>query len=278
MALKRFAPKTSSQRGTVLVKKDDLWKGKPYKALSKGFTRSNGRNNFGRITSWHKSRGTKKLYRFVDFKRKKLDLKAEVLRIEHDPNRSCFIALIKYSDGVVSYILSPEELKVGDFVISSDDAEIKVGNSLKFYHIPIGTEIHNIELRPGKGGQLVRSAGNRAVLIGKDSGYAQVKLPSGEIRMILLECRASIGVLSNLDQKNVKFGKAGRKRWLGIRPTVRGVAMNPVDHPHGGGEGKTSGGRNPVTPWGKGTKGKKTRNNKLTSKFIISGRKVRRKK
>ncbi|MBF8246641.1 MAG: 50S ribosomal protein L2 [Rickettsia sp.] len=273
MFLKKYKPNTSAQRDTILVSKSSLWKGRPLKVLSKGLNKSAGRNNFGRITSWHKGGGHKNLYRIIDFKRDKCDIEARVKRLEYDPNRTSFIALITYEDGVSSYILAPNDLKINDKVISGDRAEIAVGNSLKLANIPVGTNIHNIELRPGKGGQLVRSAGTFASIVGKSGGYAQIKFGSGEVRLVLLKCRATIGVVSNADKKNIKLGKAGRNRWLGVRPTVRGVAMNPVDHPHGGGEGKTSGGRHPVTPWGKSTKGKKTRKKKSTSKFILSKRK-----
>lgn len=269
MALKKYNPTTPSQRGLVRVDKSKLWKGKPLKKLSVGLKKTGGRNNLGRITSRHIGGGHKRLYRLVDFRRSKLNLNAVVERIEYDPNRTCHIALIKYSDGEMSYILAPAKLKQGDQVVSGDSVDIKNGNAMRLQNIPVGTTIHNIEMKPGKGGQIARSAGSSAVLVGKDSGYAQIKLSSGEVRLILLDCMATIGSLSNADKKNTIVGKAGRSRWLGNRPKVRGVAMNPVDHPHGGGEGKTSGGRHPVTPWGKPTKGKKTRSNKLTSKFIL---------
>lgn len=272
MALKQFKPRTPSQRGLVQVDRSELWKGKPCKSLTRGLKKTGGRNNTGRITSWHRGGGHKKLYRFVDFKRNKSDVEATVQRIEYDPNRTAFIALVEYSDKELSYILAPQGLSAGDKVLSSESADIKVGNSLSLKNIPVGTIVHNVEMKPMKGGQLARSAGSFITLVGKDSGYAQLKMPSGELRIVSLECKATIGVVSNSDQKNTKIGKAGRSRWLGRRPVVRGVAMNPVDHPHGGGEGKTSGGRHPVTPWGKPTKGKKTRNNKFTSKFIIKRR------
>jgi large subunit ribosomal protein L2 len=269
MALKKYNPTTPSQRGLVRVDRSDLWKGRPYKLLTKGITKSGGRNNLGRITSRHIGGGHKRLYRQIDFKRNKVDCFAVVERIEYDPNRSSYIALIKYEDDTYSYILAPAKIKIGDRIVSGADADIKVGNATFLKNIPVGTVIHNIEMKPGKGGQIARSAGVYANLVGKDSGYAQIKLLSGEIRLISLECMATIGSLSNPDRKNAVIGKAGRSRWLGKRPEVRGVAMNPVDHPHGGGEGKTSGGRHPVTPWGKPTKGKKTRRNKLTNKFIL---------
>lgn len=272
MALKKYNPTTPSQRGLVRVDKSDLWKGKPYKALTRGITKTGGRNNLGRMTSRHRGGGHKRLYRVIDFKRNKLDCAAIVERIEYDPNRSTYIALIKYDDGVFSYILAPEKIKAGDKVMSGPGVDIKVGNSLPIKNIPVGTIVHNVEMKPGKGGQIARSAGASVSIVGKDSGYAQIKLSSGEVRLVPLACMATIGSLSNSDRKNTIVGKAGRSRWLGRRPHVRGVVMNPVDHPHGGGEGKTSGGRHPVTPWGKPTKGKKTRKNKLTSKFIIRRR------
>ena len=272
MALKKYNPTTPSQRGLVRVDKSDLWKGKPHKSLTKGLTKSGGRNNLGRMTSRHRGGGHKRLYRMVDFKRSKLNCPATIERIEYDPNRSAYIALIKYDDGVYSYILAPAKMKAGDKVMSGPDADIRAGNCLPLKNIPVGTIVHNVEMKPGKGGQLARSAGTSVSLVGKDSGYAQIKLASGEVRLVPLECMATIGTLSNTDRKNTIIGKAGRSRWLGKRPHVRGVAMNPVDHPHGGGEGKTSGGRHPVSPWGKPTKGKKTRKNKLTNKFIIRRR------
>lgn len=274
MALKQYNPVTSSQRGLVQVDKSALWKGKPLKSLTEGKKSTGGRNNFGRITSWHRGGGHKKLYRFVDFKRSKVDVSATVERIEYDPNRTAFIALLKYDDGEFSYIIAPNGLKTGDKIISSEFADIKTGNCLALKNIPVGTTVHNVEMKVGKGGQLARSAGSFVTLAGKDSGYAQLKLPSGELRIVPLGCKATIGEVSNADKKNITIAKAGRSRWLGRRPVVRGVVMNPVDHPHGGGEGKTSGGRHPVTPWGKPTKGKKTRKNKSTSKFIIKRRKV----
>lgn len=272
MALKQFKPRTPSQRGLVQVDRSHLWKGKPEKSLTKGLTKTGGRNNTGRITLWHRGGGHKRLYRFVDFKRNRTDIEATVQRIEYDPNRTAFIALVEYEDNQLSYIIAPQGLEVGAKIVSSDNADIKTGNSLTLKNIPVGTIVHNVEMKPLKGGQLARSAGSFVTLVGKDSGYAQLKMPSGELRVVSLECRATIGVVSNSDQKNIKIGKAGRSRWLGRKPVVRGVAMNPVDHPHGGGEGKTSGGRHPVTPWGKSTKGKKTRKNKFTSKFIIKRR------
>ena len=274
MALKKFNPVTPSLRELVQVDKSGLWKGRPHKPLTEGLTNTGGRNNTGRITCRHKGGGHKKLYRVVDFKRNKLDVNATVERLEYDPNRTAFIALIKFDDGGYSYILAPQKLSVGDVVISSETADIKTGNCLPLKAIPVGTILHNVEMKPGKGGQIARSAGAYVQLAGKDSGFAQIKLRSGEMRLVPLECKATIGSVSNPDHQNVNYGKAGRKRWMGVRPTVRGVAMNPVDHPHGGGEGKTSGGRHPVSPWGKPTKGKKTRKkNKSSSKMIIKRRK-----
>ena len=272
MSLKQYKPITSSQRGLVLVDKTGLYKGKPFKKLTKGLTKSGGRNNFGHLTSRRKGGGHKRKYRIIDFKRNTLDVSAKVERIEYDPNRTAHIALLKYDNDNFSYIICPQNLKVGDSVVSSDKADIKIGNCLKLKNMPTDTIIHNIELKPGKGAQLSRSAGTYGQLIGKDADYAQIKLSSGEIRIVRVECRATIGMVSNPDQKNIKLGKAGRKRWLGIRPVVRGVAMNPVDHPHGGGEGRTSGGRNPVSRKGISAKGKKTRNNKRTDKLILKDR------
>ena len=273
MALKKYNPTTPSQRGLVRVDKSDLWKGGPLKQLTEGISKTGGRNNRGRITSRHIGGGHKKLYRLIDFKRNKFDSVATIERIEYDPNRTAYIALIKYEDGELSYILAPAKLNPGDKIVSGNgDVDIKIGNCLPLKNIPVGTIIHNVEMKPGKGGQIARSAGASVSLVGKDSGYAQLKLASGELRIDPLSCMATIGTLSNADKKNTIVGKAGRNRWLGRRPHVRGVAMNPVDHPHGGGEGKTSGGRHPVTPWGKPTKGKKTRKNKLASKFILKRR------
>jgi large subunit ribosomal protein L2 len=273
MALKTFKPITSAQRGLVLVDNSSLYKGKPLKKLTKGLNKSGGRNNYGHLTARRKGGGHKRKYRIIDFKRSIIDVPAVVERIEYDPNRSAHIALIKYKDGDHSYIICPQKLKKGDEVISSKKTELNVGNCLELRNMPTDTLIHNIELKPGKGAQLCRSAGTYGQLIGKDSEYAQIKLSSGEIRLVRVECRATIGMVSNPDKKNIKLGKAGRKRWLGIRPVVRGVAMNPVDHPHGGGEGRTSGGRNPVSRKGFSAKGKKTRNNKRTDKLILKRRK-----
>ena len=272
MALKQYNPTTPGQRGLVLIDRSELFKGKPVKKLTKGITKSGGRNNSGRITSWQKGGGHKKKYRVIDFKREKLDVEATVERIEYDPNRSSFIALIKYDDGELSYILAPQKLLIGNKVISSTKADIKPGNAMPLNAIPVGTIIHNVELKPGKGGQLARSAGSYVQVIGKDLSYSILRLTSGEVRLVLSTCMCSIGAVSNQDNQNQNFGKAGRKRWMGKRPSVRGVAMNPIDHPHGGGEGRTSGGRHPVTPWGKPTKGKRTRNNKKTDRLIIRRR------
>ncbi|MFK8040141.1 MAG: 50S ribosomal protein L2 [Rickettsiaceae bacterium] len=270
MALKNHNPVTSSSRGYVKIDRSKLWKGKPHKSLVVGgVSVANGRNNLGRITTRHKGGGHKRCYRIIDFHRNKFGVEAVVQRIEYDPNRTAFIALLKYDDNEYAYILAPQSLNVGDKVIANDSVETKIGNCSYLKNIPVGTTIHNIEMKVGKGSQMARSAGTYAMLVGKDNGYAQIKLMSGEIRLVNLLCKATIGAVSNPSQKNITVAKAGRSRWKGIRPTVRGVAMNPVDHPHGGGEGKTSGGRHPVTPWGKSTKGKKTRKNKMTSKFIL---------
>lgn len=265
-------------RHLVLVDHSDLYKGRPVKTLTEGLSEKAGRNNYGRITARRRGGGHKRKYRIIDFKRTKLGMSATVERIEYDPNRTAFIALIKYEDGELSYILAPQRLQVGDMVISGAGADIKPGNALQISNIPIGTIVHNVEMKPGKGGQIARSAGTYVQIVGRDSGYAQIKLTSGELRLVRGECMATIGAVSNPDQSNIKLGKAGRKRWLGKRPAVRGVAMNPVDHPHGGGEGRTSGGRHPVTPWGKPTKGKRTRNRKKPSdKLIIRSRHARKK-
>jgi large subunit ribosomal protein L2 len=272
MALKTYKPITPSLRQLVIVDRTGLWKGKPVKALTRGKTESGGRNNHGHITAHHRGGGHKRRLRLVDFKRRKFDVAATVERLEYDPNRSAFIALIKYTDGELAYIIAPQRLKAGDEVMSGEKVDIKPGNCMPMASMPVGTIIHNIELKKGRGAQLARSAGTYAQLVGKDAGYAQLKLSSGELRLVPAECLATVGAVSNPDNQNTVVGKAGRTRWLGHRPVVRGVAMNPVDHPHGGGEGKTSGGRHPVTPWGKPTKGKKTRKNKATDKFIIRRR------
>ena len=268
MALKTFKPTTPSSRGTVLIDRSDLWKGEPVKTLTEGKRKTGGRNNLGRMTSRNIGGGHKQRHRLVDFKRKKQG-RAVVERLEYDPNRTAFIALLKYEDGELAYILAPQRLKAGDKVESGDKMDIKPGNAMPMRDIPVGTIIHNIEMRPGRGGQIARSAGTYAQLVGKDAGYALLRLSSGEQRMVRAECMATIGAVSNPDNQNVKIGHAGRNRWKGRRPHVRGVAMNPIDHPHGGGEGRTSGGRHPVTPWGKPTKGKKTRSNRKPSGKLI---------
>ena len=276
MALKNFNPITPGMRELVLVDRSDLHKGGPVKTLTEGQTKKGGRNNKGRITARRRGGGHKRRYRIIDFKRVKTGMVATVERIEYDPNRTAFIALIKYKDDEQSYILAPQRLAPGDQVISGADADIKPGNALPLNSIPVGTIIHNVEMKAGKGGQIARSAGTYVQLVGRDQGYAQVKLSSGELRLVRGECMATVGAVSNPDQANISLGKAGRKRWLGKRPQVRGVAMNPVDHPHGGGEGRTSGGRHPVTPWGKPTKGKRTRNKKKPSSKLIIRRRGRR--
>jgi len=276
MSLKFFKSYTKSTRGTVLTDRKNLWKGKSLKSLTIGKHSTGGRNNLGRITSRHKGAGHKHKYREIDFYRKKDDIKAVIERIEYDPNRSAHVALLKYEDGVYSYILAPNKISVGDEVVSGRNKEIKVGNCMQLSDIPAGTDIHNIELSPNGGGKLVRSAGSSAQISGTDDNYCIIKLKSGEIRKIINNARATIGTVSNTDHQNIKIGKAGRNRWRGKRPQTRGVAMNPVDHPHGGGEGKTSGGRSPVSPWGQSAKGLKTRSNKRTNKYIITRRKKRR--
>ena len=275
MSLKIFKSYTKSTRGTVLVDRKNLWKGKPHKSLTLGRHSTGGRNNLGRITSRHKGAGHKQKYREIDFYRKKDDMKAKIERIEYDPNRSAYVALIKYEDGVMNYIIAPNNIKIGDEIVSGRNKEIKIGNCMPLSDIPEGTNIHNIELSPNSGGKLVRSAGSSAQISGIDENYCIIKLVSGEIRKIISTARATIGSVSNSDHQNIKIGKAGRNRWKGIRPQTRGVVMNPVDHPHGGGEGKTSGGRDPVSPWGQSAKGLKTRKNKRTNKFIISRKKKR---
>ncbi len=272
MALKQYKPVTSSQRGLVLVDRSALYKGKPVKTLTEGLTKSGGRNNKGRITARRRGGGHKRAYRMIDFKRRKWDISATVERIEYDPNRSGFIALIKYDDGELSYILAPQRVGPGDKIIAGEKVDIQPGNAMPLESMPIGTIVHNIELKPGKGGQIARAAGTYVQLVGRDAGYAILKLMSGEQRIVRGECMATIGAVSNPDNQNITLAKAGRNRWKGKRPSVRGVAMNPVDHPHGGGEGRTSGGRHPVTPWGKSTKGKKTRSNKASDKYIIRSR------
>jgi len=272
MALKTFKPTTPSQRQLVIVDRSELWKGEPVKALTEGLRKKGGRNNTGRITMRHRGGGAKRRYRIVDFKRGKSDMVATVERLEYDPNRTAFIALIKYEDGEQAYILAPQRLKAGDKVVAGEKVDVKPGNAMPMKNMPVGTIIHNIEMKPGKGGQMARAAGTYAQLVGRDAGYALLLLSSGEVRMVRADCRATVGAVSNPDQQNIVIAKAGRNRWLGHRPTVRGVAMNPIDHPHGCGEGRTSGGRHPVTPWGKPTKGKKTRHNKATDRYIVRRR------
>ncbi len=272
MALKKYKPVTNAMRGLVLVDRSQLHKGKPVKTLTEGLSKSGGRNNTGRVTIWSRGGGHKRRYRIIDFKRRKWDVSATVERLEYDPNRTAFIALIQYDDGERAYILAPQRLQPGDKVIAASRADIRPGNAMPLSSIPVGTIVHNVEMKPSKGGQLARSAGTYVQLIGRDAGYAQIRLNSGEQRRVHGDCMATIGAVSNPDQANIKLGKAGRRRWLGHRPIVRGVAMNPVDHPHGGGEGRTSGGRHPVTPWGKPTKGKRTRSNKRTDGMIIRRR------
>ena len=278
MALKTYKPSTPAQRGLVLVDHSALHRGKPVKSLTQGLSKNGGRNNAGRITVRRRGGGHKRSYRMVDFKRRKFDMAASVERLEYDPNRSAFIALVRYEDDTLSYILAPQRLAAGDKIIAGENVDVKPGNAMPLQSIPIGTIIHNIELKPGKGGQIARSAGAFAQLVGRDQAYAIIRLASGEQRLVLGSCMATVGAVSNPDNSNIKLAKAGRNRWRGKRPSVRGVAMNPVDHPHGGGEGKTSGGRHPVTPWGKPTKGRKTRSNKATDKFILRSRHLRKKR
>jgi large subunit ribosomal protein L2 len=272
MALKKSNPVTPGTRQLVQIDRAALHKGKPVKTLTEGLTKEGGRNNTGRITARRIGGGHKRRYRLVDFRRRKFDIPAKVERLEYDPNRTAFIALIRYEDGELSYILAPQRLAPGDTVIAGERVDVKPGNAMPLANMPVGTIVHNVELKPGKGGQLARSAGAYAQLVGRDMGYAQIKLGSGELRLVRGACMATVGAVSNQDQANIKLGKAGRTRWLGKRPSVRGVVMNPIDHPHGGGEGRTSGGRHPVTPWGKPTKGRKTRNNKATDRYILRRR------
>jgi len=278
MALKTFNPTSPGQRQLVIVKRDGLYKGKPVKTLTEGLTKSGGRNNNGRKTARHRGGGHKRTYRMVDFKRRsKWNMPATVERLEYDPNRTAFIALIKYMDGDLSYILAPQRLAEGDQVIAGDKVDVKPGNAMPLSAMPVGTIIHNVEMKPMKGGQIARSAGTYAQLVGRDGPWAILRLQSGEQRLVSGACIASVGAVSNPDHGNINLSKAGRSRWLGIRPQTRGVAMNPFDHPHGGGEGRTSGGRHPVTPWGQPTKGKRTRFNKSTDKYIVRSRHARKK-
>ncbi len=278
MALKTFKPVTPSLRQLVIVDRKDLYKGKPVKALTEGKSSKGGRNNAGRVTVRFRGGGHKQAYRLVDFKRRKTGMAAKVERLEYDPNRTAFIALIRYQDGELSYILAPQRLAVGDEVISGQQVDVKPGNAMPIANIPVGTIVHNVEMKIGKGGAIARSAGTYAQIAGRDQGYVILRLNSGEQRLVHGQCFATVGSVSNPDHMNISIGKAGRSRWLGRRPHNRGVTMNPIDHPHGGGEGRTSGGRHPVTPWGKPTKGKKTRSNKATDRFIVSSRHVKKKK
>jgi large subunit ribosomal protein L2 len=272
MGIKTYRPYTETRRYQTGLTFDEVTTSEPHKPLLEPKQRISGRNNQGQLTIWRRGGGHKRQYRVIDFKRDKIGIPARVATVEYDPNRSSLISLVHYADGEKRYILYPLGLKVGDKIMAGADADIIAGNALPLKNIPTGTMIHNIEMRPGKGGQMVRSAGGAAQLLAKEGDYAQVRLPSGEVRRVHVDCMASIGQLGNIEHENVAIGKAGRKRWMGIRPTVRGVVMNPVDHPHGGGEGKTSGGRNPVTPWGQPTRGYKTRNNKRTDRFIVKRR------
>jgi large subunit ribosomal protein L2 len=272
MALKTFRPTSPGRRQLVIVDRAELHKGKPVKALTEGLTKSGGRNNMRRVTAFLHGGGHKRSYRIVDFKRRKWGVPAVVERLEYDPNRTAFIALIRYQDGEQAYIIAPQRLKAGDTVIAAERADVKPGNAMPLKSIPVGTIVHNVELKPLKGGQMARAAGSYAQVVGRDGGFVQLRLMSGEVRMVQDVCMATVGAVSNPDNMNENWGKAGRSQWLGRRPSVRGVAMNPVDHPHGGGEGKTSGGRHPVTPWGKKTRGPKTRKTKPTDRLIIRRR------
>ncbi|MCC2601363.1 50S ribosomal protein L2 [Sphingopyxis yananensis] len=278
MALKSYNPTSPGQRGLILIDRSNLWKGKPVKALTEGKSKTGGRNNKGHVTSRGIGGGHKQRYRIVDFKRRKWGVPATVERLEYDPNRTAFIALIKYEDGEVAYILAPQRLAVGDRVIADKKTDVKPGNAMELSQMPVGTIVHNIEMKPGKGGQIARSAGTYAQVVGRDRGLVIVRLGSGEQRYIRGECMGTVGAVSNPDKANQNLAKAGRNRWNGIRPLTRGVAKNPVDHPHGGGEGRTSGGRHPVTPWGKPTKGARTRHNKSTDKMIIRSRHAKKKR
>jgi large subunit ribosomal protein L2 len=275
MALKTFNPTSPGRRQLVIVDRSELHKGGPVKALTEGKKRKGGRNNYGRIVNFRQGGGHKQRYRIVDFKRRKFDVAATVEHLEYDPNRTAFIALIKYSDGELAYILAPQRLKAGDQVVSGERVDVKPGNAMPLRNIPVGTIVHNVELKQGRGGQMARSAGTYLQLVGRDQGNALLKMPSGEVRMVKAECMATIGAVSNPDQQNISIGKAGRSRWLGVRPSTRGITMNPVDHPHGG---RTNGGRAWVTPWGKPTKGKKTRHNKKTDGLILRRRQAAKKK
>ena len=273
MAIKKYKPTSPGRRTMTRIVRESGTKNAPHKPLVRKLSKKGGRDNRGHIAVRHRGGGHKRRYRVIDFRRDKYDIPAKVEKIEYDPNRSADIALVCYADGERRYVLAPRGLEIGQLIVSSDSADIQTGNCLPLKSIPLGTEVHNIEMRPGKGGQMVRSAGGSAQLIAKEGNYALLRMPSGEMRRILIVCRATVGQVGNPDHENANVGKAGRNRWLGWRPTVRGVVMNPVDHPHGGGEGRTSGGRHPVTPWGVPTKGKKTRNNPRTGKYIVRRRK-----
>ncbi|MDE1901999.1 MAG: 50S ribosomal protein L2 [Alphaproteobacteria bacterium] len=268
MALKHYSPVTPGLRQLIQVDRSELHKGKPVKSLTEGLKKTGGRNNTGRITTRHIGGGHARRYRLIDFKRRKY-MEATVERLEYDPNRTAFIALVTYKDGVQAYIIAPQRLQKGDVVVAGEKTDVKPGNAMLLKNIPVGTIVHNVEMKPGKGGQIARSAGSYVQIVGRDSGVVQIKMSSGEVRIVPQDCMATVGAVSNADHMNTQIGKAGRNRWKGVRPSVRGVVMNPVDHPHGGGEGKSSGGRHPVTPWGKGTKGTKTRNNKRTDRMIV---------
>ncbi|QQR34864.1 50S ribosomal protein L2 [Devosia oryziradicis] len=277
MALKTYNPTSEGRRQLVTTDRSELWKGKPVKTLTEGLSKSGGRNNRGRITSFHRGGGHKRTYRMIDFKRVKFDVVGTIERLEYDPNRTAWIALVKYEDGELAYIVAPQRLSAGDKVVSSmQTVDVKPGNAMPLERMPVGTIVHNIELKPRKGGQVARSAGAYAQYVGRDQGWAILRLNSGEQRRVHGSCLATVGAVSNQDHSNTSLGKAGRSRWLGRKPVNRGVTMNPIDHPHGGGEGRTSGGRHPVTPWGKPTKGKKTRSNKATDKFIVRSRHVKK--
>jgi large subunit ribosomal protein L2 len=277
MALKQYNPTSPGRRALIGISRRELWSGGPVKALTEGLTKKGGRNNHGRITQFHRGGGAKRAWRRVDFKRAKYDVEATVERMEYDPNRTAFIALVTYDDGEQAYILAPQRLAIGDKIISSRNAvDVRPGNAMPLERMPVGTIVHNVEMKPLKGGQIARSAGTYVQFVGRDQGMAILRLNSGEQRLVHGSCMATVGAVSNPDHSNTNLGKAGRSRWLGRRPVVRGVAMNPIDHPHGGGEGRTSGGRHPVTPWGKPTKGKKTRSNKSTDKFIVRSRHLKK--
>jgi large subunit ribosomal protein L2 len=272
MALKQFRPTSPGRRQLVIVDRSELFKGKPVKALTEGLTKSGGRNNAGRVTAFRHGGGHKRTYRIIDFKRRKFGVEGVVQQLEYDPNRTAWIALIKYADGELAYIIAPQRLKAGDTIIADEKVDVKPGNAMPLKSVPVGTIVHNVELKPLKGGQMARAAGSYVQVVGRETGYAQIRMTSGEVRMVQDTCMATIGAVSNPDNMNEVWGKAGRSIWLGRKPSVRGVAMNPVDHPHGGGEGKTSGGRHPVTPWGKKTRGPKTRKTKPSDRLIIRRR------